>query len=75
MVGYQSNMTCVLIKRGHLDRDMTQEEYHMKIKAEIRRCVYKPRNVRLPANYQKVGQRHGTHFPSQHQKKPTLLTT
>lgn len=43
-------MTGDLIKWGNLDTDThTQEEYHVKMKAEIRVMQQKPRNERLPA--------------------------
>ena len=36
----------------------------MEMKAEIRVMQQKPMNVRLPANHQKLGKRHGTNSPS-----------
>ena len=53
-------MTGVFIKREIWAQRHTQGERHVKIKAEIRVMQQKPRNIRLPANHQKLGERHGT---------------
>ena len=44
----------------------TQGEHHVRIKPEIRVMLLQTKECqRLPANYQKLGKRHGTDSPSQ----------
>lgn len=67
-------MTGVLMGGGgeSKQRECTQREHHMKIKAEI----YEPKKYqRLPANYQKLRRKQGTDFsPRGFQKEQTLDT-
>lgn len=53
-------MTGVLMKRGNLDTKHTQGEYHVDMRAEIGAIHQTLKNTRMPADNQKMGERHET---------------
>ena len=57
-------MTGILIKRGSLDIESCPEgKHHVKMKAESGvKHLQAKECQRLPANHQKLGERHGTDF-------------